>query len=372
MIVLGIETSCDETSASIVVDGHEVRANVVASQIAKHAAYGGVIPELAAREHLNAVRPIAELAVKEAEIAFTDIDGIAVTSTPGLLPALLVGVSYAKGLAAALDRPLIGVNHMTAHVFGAFIEHRDVLVNPDTYPVLALVVSGGHTMLVTMDEQGHCEVVGQTIDDAAGEAFDKAAKILDLDYPGGPVIDRLARQGDPKRSDFPRALLGGGGSPVKPENRHNFSYSGIKTSLLYHMRRYAPDRLSPELLGDSDLEPLTPATDQDILDVIASYQEAVVDVLVTKTERAAADFGAKTLLICGGVACNSRLRTLMTESAAKIGLPLLIAPPKYCTDNAAMIAGLGCYQLGAGERSGLDLDAAPRFPSLGRIPVGTS
>lgn len=350
MDILGIESSCDETAAAVVRDGHQVLSSVISSQVAKHAAYGGVIPELAAREHLRAIDPIVREALAEAKIEIEELDAIAVTAAPGLLPALLVGISYAKGLAATLDTPLLGVDHMLAHVYGAVLDHPDLLANPDAYPLLALIVSGGHTILLQIQADGACRLLGQTIDDAAGEAFDKAAKILHLGYPGGPLIDKLAAQGNPTAIDFPRGLTGSGGSPLKPEHRYNFSYSGLKTSLLYSVRQ--------DPTGDDTLREFT---DQDFLDIVASYQEAVVDVLVRKTRWAIEEQGAGTVLLCGGVACNSRLRTLITEMTDECDVPLRIAPPAYCTDNAAMIAGLAWHQHRAGEHATWSLDATPRF-----------
>ncbi|HAR66374.1 MAG TPA: tRNA (adenosine(37)-N6)-threonylcarbamoyltransferase complex transferase subunit TsaD [Lentisphaeria bacterium] len=355
MLILGLETSCDETAAAIVRDGQDVLANVISSQIAKHAAYGGVIPELAAREHLKAVQPVVELALREAGIEASDLDGIAVTSHPGLLPALIVGISYAKGLAASLEKPLIGINHFTAHIYGAFLEKSEKLRSSQSYPILSLVVSGGHTALVLIRQDGSTEVVGQTLDDAAGEAFDKAARIMNLGYPGGPLIDRLARRGDPTSHRFPRGLLGGGGTPLRDEDRLNFSFSGVKTSLLYHCRKLDP-------LPDDCTEASMP---QPWLDTIAAFQQAIVDVLVRKTTWAVEKYDAKTVVLCGGVACNSQLRTAMTDAFSD--RELLIAAPKYCTDNAAMIAGLGYHELAAGARSGWDLDATARLPELDHV-----
>ena len=357
MIVLGIESSCDETAASIVIDGHDVRANVVSSQVKKHAEYGGVIPELAAREHLKAIDPIVQLALREANLSKSDLDAVSVTATPGLLPALLVGITYAKGLAASLKVPFIGINHMIGHIYGAFIESPEML-KPDAFPVLALIVSGGHTMLMIIHEDGACELVGQTIDDAAGEAFDKAAKILHLPYPGGPVIDKLAKQGNPAAINFPRALTGASGNPLKPEHKYNFSYSGVKTALLYNARKDA-------INGDETLREMS---DDEFHDLVASYQEAVVDILVRKTGWVARDYNARSLVVCGGVACNSRLRTLIKELADEHHLALLIAPPKYCTDNAAMIAGLSYYYLRHGATSDWQLDATPRIGRIRQVP----
>ncbi len=356
MNILGIESSCDETAAAVVRDGHDVLANLVSSQVAKHARYGGVIPELAAREHLKAIDVIVDQTLVDASMKLADIDGIAVTSSPGLLPALLVGLSYAKGLAAATKKPLIGINHFLAHVFGAFLETPERLQDPDAYPILTLVVSGGHTALFLIDENGDCKILGQTLDDAAGEAFDKAARILNLPYPGGPVIDRLGKIGDRQKHSFPRGLCGSSGQRIKPENRLNFSFSGVKTALLYQVKGVAN-------AGALDM-PLDLSEDE-IADVAASFQEAIVDALVTKTKWALADSGAKTLAVSGGVACNSRLREAMTAAAT---VPLFIAPPKYCTDNAAMIAGLGYYYIEAGRRDDLAIDASPRLGEVSSVP----
>jgi len=356
MRVLGIETSCDETAVAIVEDGHTVRANLVSSQVALHGAYGGVIPELAAREHLRALAPLTQLALREAGVTLAQVDAVAVTQCPGLLPALLVGITYAKGLAAALDRPLLGVHHLVAHIYGALLERPAVPRDPAAFPLLALIVSGGHTQLVLIAANGTWRQLGQTLDDAAGEAFDKAAKILHLGYPGGPIIDQLAQRGNPRAVDFPRGLTGGRGTALKPENRFHFSFSGLKTALLYHVRR------------EPTAEPLRDLGDDELLDIVASYQEAVVDVLVRKSMAAAAETGARTLIVSGGVACNSRLRALMATAAAAAGLPLLIAPPKYCTDNAAMIAGLAWHALRHGQRDRFDLDALPRSGLGGALP----
>lgn len=355
VLILGIETSCDETAAAIVRDGNEVVANVISSQIAKHAAYGGVIPELAAREHLKAMQPVVDTALREADLSLEQIDGIAVTAHPGLLPALLVGISFAKGLAASLEVPLVGVNHFTAHIYGAFLGQAERLTNPETFPILAVVVSGGHTALVLLQDDGTAEVIGQTLDDASGEAFDKAAKIIGLGYPGGPVMDRLATKGDRSAIQFPRGLVGGGGAPLRPKDRFNFSFSGVKTSLLYHCKKLEP---LPEQFREEDIP-------QPWLDTIASFQESIIDVLVRKTKWAAEHYQARTVVLCGGVACNSRLRAAMTDAADS--WDLVIAPPKYCTDNAAMIAGLGYHELKSGKRSDWDLDAGARLPRFDRV-----
>ncbi len=350
MNILGIETSCDETAAAVVADGSDVRSSLISSQVKIHAAYGGVVPELAAREHLKAIDVMAKAALSEAGMELRDIHGIAVTSEPGLVPALLVGVSYAKGLSLATGLPLVGVNHVLAHVYGSFLGNTSQLRDPQRYPILALAVSGGHTLLLLVQADGRARVVGRTLDDAAGEAFDKAAKILDLGYPGGPIVDRLAKNGDPKAVAFPRGLMPRPGCGVAPENILNFSFSGIKTALLY--------RVQGRTLSD-----------QELADTLASYQESVVDVLVSKTLLAAEEYGAQTVVLCGGVACNSRLRDVMAAAAARERRTVVIAPPKFCTDNAAMIAGLGFHELRAGRAAGLDFSIGARLPEdLGTVP----
>ena len=342
MHVLGIETSCDETAAAVVTDGRQVLANVVSSQIKTHAAYGGVVPELAAREHLQAIEFVVDTALKESGLPLNRIGGIAVTQRPGLVPALLVGVSYTKGLALATGLPLVGVNHILAHVYGAFLEQPELLQDRATFPLLALAVSGGHTSLIRIALDGTTTLMGGTIDDAAGEAFDKAAKILNLGYPGGPIIDRLARQGNASAIEFPRGLLPRSGHPVDAANLYSFSFSGVKTALLYRVRNRT-------------------LTDQELADVVASYQEAIVDVLVTKTLLAAQASGCRRVAVCGGVACNSRLRAAVATAANAAGIALTIAPPKYCTDNAAMIAGIGYHQLRRGGAGALDLQVSARL-----------
>ncbi|MCM8532452.1 MAG: tRNA (adenosine(37)-N6)-threonylcarbamoyltransferase complex transferase subunit TsaD [Lentisphaeraceae bacterium] len=340
MLVLGIESSCDETAISLVEDGHKVLSSAISSQIQKHAEYGGVIPELAAREHLTNINEVLKLSLAEADKTLSDVDGIAVTNHPGLLPALLVGTSYANGLSASLDIPVVGVNHLVAHIYGSFIERQDLL-NSET-SITALLVSGGHTQIIILSPDGTCEIVGGTIDDAAGEAFDKAAKILGLPYPGGPIIDRMAKDGDPKKIDFPRPLKG------KKEHRFNFSFSGLKTSLLYKVK-------------DKEL------TKQEMNDMLASYQEAIVDVLTHKTFDAARKYGSKNIVVCGGVACNSALRQRLDDLAKKNNVEVVLTPPKYCTDNAAMIAALGYHQLKNNPEPAA-IEAVPRAPKLTQVP----
>jgi N6-L-threonylcarbamoyladenine synthase len=350
MIVLGIETSCDETAAAVVRDGQDVLGNAVASQIQLHAGYGGVVPELAAREHLRAMDVVVAQALAGAELDIAGIDAVAVTCGPGLVPALLVGTSYAKGLAAARGCPFLGVNHFLAHIYGSFIGHAGVLADAAAFPLLALVVSGGHTALVVIESTGRAHIVGTTLDDAAGEAYDKAAKILDLGYPGGPVLDRIAKTGNPKAYDFPRGLTGGGGRPLDPQHRYNFSFSGVKTALLYAIK-------------DRELDEAT------LADAVASYQQAIVDVLVRKTIRAAAEFGTPTICMCGGVACNSQLRAEMGQAAEAAGRQLVLAAPKYCTDNAAMVGGIAYHYLNRGIASDMGLSVSARLDhSLGTVP----
>jgi N6-L-threonylcarbamoyladenine synthase len=353
--ILGIETSCDETAASVVVDGYEVLSNVVASQIAKHAPFGGVVPELAAREHLRNISMVVESAISESGMSVSDIDAVAVTNGPGLLPALLVGLNFAKGFSAAHNLPLIGVNHFSAHIYGAFLDFGvDLLRSDDTYPILALVVSGGHTSLVLVDGAGSAEIVGGTIDDAAGEAFDKGAKLLSLGYPGGPIIEKLAKKGDPAKFAFPRPLIGRGGKAVKPENRFNFSFSGIKTALLYHAR---------DIREDCALD------DQVLFDTLASYQAAIVDTLAIKTMDAMRRFNVKSVVVCGGVACNGALRERLRSDVESAGNAFYAAPPKYCTDNAAMIAGFANSLLSSSEvNDENEIDAFTRNPHGSPLP----
>ncbi|MCQ2379839.1 MAG: tRNA (adenosine(37)-N6)-threonylcarbamoyltransferase complex transferase subunit TsaD [Victivallaceae bacterium] len=353
-LILGLESSCDETAAAVVRDGETVLSSVIASQIAAHAVHGGVVPELAAREHLKAFTPVTEAAMREAGVAFSDLDAIAITQGPGLIPALLVGLNFAKGLATGNGLPLIGVNHFMAHIYGAFLDgesHR--LAEEKTYPLLALVVSGGHTSLVLVDSTGAARQLGSTIDDAAGEALDKGAKLLGLGYPGGPAIQKAAADGDPKAFDFPRPLTGGAGKAVPRELKYSFSFSGIKTALLYHSRRRrdAGEDFSGKWLADT----------------VASYQMAVVDTLVRKTFLAARDFGAKTVVVAGGVACNKLLREEMANRIPR-QVELRFAPPKYCTDNAAMVGGIGHHHFIRGEFSDIGIDSFARLPGVTRLP----
>jgi N6-L-threonylcarbamoyladenine synthase len=333
-LVLGIETSCDETAAALVMGGVDVVSSVVSSQVDLHADFGGVVPEIASRAHLDVLNPVVARTIVEAGIDESRIDAVACTIGPGLIGALLVGVSAAKAFALAWDVPFIGVNHMEAHLYSAFLEDPSL-----EFPLVVLLVSGGHTMLVEMRDHGDYRLLGQTIDDAAGEAFDKVARYLDLGYPGGPAIDEAALSGDPEAIRFPRAMMGEG---------LDFSFSGLKTAVVNHVRKH-PDVSSA--------------------DVAASFQAAVVDVLVTKARRAAAQVGAKGLVLGGGVAANSLLREELLGACAEDGLRGFLPSRAMCTDNAAMIAAAGWYRLGLDGPTSLDVGAHPNLKLPLRSPA---
>ena len=339
--ILGIESSCDDTAAAVVVGGRQVLSNVVRSQHDEHREWGGVVPEIAGRSHLDHVVRVVDSALDEAGIALEELGGIAVTRRPGLIGSLLVGLSAAKGLAWGANLPLVGVHHIEAHAYAGTME-----LDEDPYPCIALVVSGGHTALYAMEGHGRMEPLARTFDDAAGEAFDKVAALLGLTYPGGPSIAALAEKGDPRAIRFPRYR-------AKPE-RPGFSFSGLKTAVLYHLR--GQDALAPTPVPE-DID--------DAADVAASFQAAAVDALVRPTLECASARGVRNVLVVGGVARNERLRAVMREGAAMHGLHAIFPAPTYCTDNAAMVAGLGYHRLKAsgdvGELAlGLELDASPR------------
>lgn len=353
-LILGIESSCDETAVSVVRDGREVLSNAVASQIAKHAPYGGVIPELAARAHLQAAFPTAEEALKTAGVKPSDLSAVAVTHAPGLIPSLLVGLNFAKGFASANHLPLIGINHFSAHIYGAFLEQPEIVFgDPALFPMLALVVSGGHTALVVVDSDGKMTLAGTTMDDAAGEAFDKAAKVLNLGYPGGPLIEKLSKNGNPHAVEFPRSFMASSGKPLAPENRFHFSFSGVKTALLYHVR---------------DCGGIENITDAMLFDILASYQEAIVDVLCRKAFDAARFYHVKSVVLAGGVACNGALRERFAATIPA-GCKAILPLKKYCTDNAAMVGGLGWHYWKNGVSSPLTLDAQARLPLNQVLPI---
>lgn len=333
MLVLGIETSCDETAAALVRDGREIVSSVIASQIALHERFGGVVPELASREHLDKIVPVVAEAFTRAGIDMTDIDGLAVTVGPGLVGSLLVGVSYAKAMAFALKKPIVGVNHIEGHIYSVAFENP-----PVQYPALALVVSGGHTNIFHIPSPGKYKVVARTRDDAAGEAFDKVAKMLGLGYPGGPIIERLAREGNPQAVRFAVPRMGDG--------LPDFSFSGLKTAVTKHVR-------------ETGMRPVqnSEQPSQNIKDLAASFQSVVVRSLVGTLERVAADYGPRTLIVAGGVACNGALREASRTAAERLGVVVYFPSPHLSTDNAAMIAAAGTVKLEAGERAGLDLNA---------------
>lgn len=330
-LLMAIETSCDETAVAILENGERLRSNIISSQVDIHRKFGGVVPEIASRHHLEQVNMLIELALEEAGITKQELSALAVTYGPGLVGALLVGVSTAKALAYSLNLPLVKVNHIEGHIYANW------LVRPELeFPLLCLIVSGGHTALVMMTGHGQYRTLGQTQDDAVGEAYDKVARTMGLGYPGGPAVDKLAREGKPDAISLPRAWLG--------EGSYDFSFSGLKTAVLNHLNRAAQ---KGEQVNTADLA--------------ASFQSSVVEVLVEKTLRAARDNGIKTVVLAGGVAANSMLRECLRQGCNREGISLFYPPVEYCTDNAAMIACAGYYRYLKGERADLYLNAVPNL-----------
>ena len=331
ILTMGIETSCDETSVAILRGERDVLANVISSSAELHAKFGGVVPEVASRAHVQAINPVIQEALSRADLTLWDLDCVAVTMGPGLIGSLIVGVAAAKALASVLEVPLVGVNHLEAHLYANFIEHKDFAP-----PAVGLVVSGGHTLLVHMVDHGIYDILGQTLDDAAGEAFDKVARYLGLGFPGGPAIDQLALGGDRKAIQFPRALKDKG---------YDFSFSGLKTAVLNYVRRLKQDGNEPNLP-----------------DICASFQEAVVEVQVVKLMKAAEDLGIRKVFLSGGVAANSRLREAVGMACGEADISFYHPAPVYCTDNAAMVACCGYFRYKRGIRSALDLNPDPNLP----------
>ncbi len=357
MKILGIDTSCDETAAAVVADGKEVLSNVVASQIKTHQEYGGVVPELASRKHIEAINYIVSRSLAEADVTFKDLDAIAVTNRPGLIGALLVGVAAAKSLAYCHDLPLLGINHIEGHIYAPFLAQfasqnslsKDMVHDNLTFPHICLTVSGGHTLLVEVHEGWQYKVLGGTQDDAAGEVYDKVAKYLGLGFPGGKVIDDLAQKGDPSAIKFPR--------PMRNTNDYQFSFSGIKTSVRYFVEKARRAGLLVEN-GQGNVEPTNPDM-VTVEDIAASFQAAVVDVLVHKSLRAAKATGARAITLTGGVAANSQLRASLKVAAAEMGAEVYYPPMNLCTDNGAMIAGIAYQKYQKGLRDDLSLNATP-------------
>ncbi|MCD8249107.1 MAG: tRNA (adenosine(37)-N6)-threonylcarbamoyltransferase complex transferase subunit TsaD [Lachnospiraceae bacterium] len=332
VLILAIESSCDETAAAVVKNGREVLSNVISSQIALHTLYGGVVPEIASRKHIEKINYVIREALSQAKVGLGDLDAIGVTYGPGLVGALLVGVAEAKAISYAAGLPLVGVHHIEGHISANYIEQKDL--EP---PFLCLVVSGGHTHLVMVKDYGKYEILGRTRDDAAGEAFDKVARAIGLGYPGGPKIDRLAKEGNPDAIHFPRAKVGDSG--------YDFSFSGVKSAVLNHLNAC---RMKGEAIVEAD--------------IAASFQKAVCDVLVEHTLHAAKEYRVDKIAMAGGVASNSALRAAMKDACDRRKIPLYCPSPILCTDNAAMIGAAAYYEFMAGNREGLDLNAVPNLP----------
>jgi tRNA N6-adenosine threonylcarbamoyltransferase len=346
-LVLALESSCDETGIALIEDGRVIRSNIVASQVALHAATGGIVPEVAARAHLRWVVPVLDEAWAAADATWDDVDAIAVTYGPGLAGSLLVGINFAKALSWVHDKPLVGVNHLEGHVYAAWLhdDAADDRADP-VFPLVALVVSGGHTFLAEMQHHLTYRLLGTTLDDAAGEAFDKVGRLLGLGYPGGPAIGRAAEAATAYDRAFPRAWLG---------DSYDLSFSGLKTAA----RRIIGEARAEVGLADG---PDTPLPDDLVAELAWGFEDSVVDVLATKTIRAAREFGARSIVVGGGVAANGALRARLAGEADALGVPLIVPRPALCTDNGAMIGAAGARRFAAGERSHLDLDARPSLP----------
>ncbi len=338
MKILGIDTSCDDTSAGVVADGRKVLSSVVHSQIGIHRPHGGIVPELASREHIKNILYVADEALSKAGTSLDSMDGIAVTVGPGLVGSLLVGLYYAAGLAYAKGMPLIPINHLEGHILSIFLEEE-----APPFPFIALTVSGGHTNITLVENYGKYTVMGQTVDDAAGEAFDKVAKISGLGYPGGAVIEALSRKGSSDSVPFPRAYLN--------KDSFNFSFSGLKTAVSLYLKKWRED--SHQEAGPHSVS---------LADIAASFQESVVDVLVHKTVMAAKQTGVRSLVAAGGVACNGRLRERLSAEGSREGIRVFYPRPGYCTDNGAMIAAAGYHRLLTGKIGDLSLDVRSRYP----------
>lgn len=342
MLTLGIETSCDETSAAVVEGERRILSNIVASQFDLHARYGGVVPELACRRHVEVISQTVETALDEAGAALADVGLISVVKGPGLIGALLIGVAFGKALARSTGVGIIGVNHVEAHLYSAVMANEDA-----AFPAVGLVVSGGHTMLFLMEDFGKYRWLGGTVDDAVGEAGDKVATLLGLPYLGGPLVEKLAAGGDAKAIEFPRAMM--------TRSSYDFSYAGLKTAVLYHIKGYAGARLGADTIGDAERA-----------DIAASYQAAAFEPLVKKTMWAAEEFAAQSAVVCGGVSRNKTLRAMFEKAGAKRGIPVLFPPPELCTDNAAMVAGLGAWRAARfPEEVTAEFDAFPNFQTFG-------